>query len=71
VECSTHNGFIEIHITIPDFKVEAAFRIGANPSFVLYRCPLTTKIRKGHQVTSLALLTFGETELFHEVLLPS
>jgi hypothetical protein len=71
VECPTHNGFIYINITIPDFQVEAAIRISANPRFVVNSCPLTAKIRQGYQVTRLALLTFREIRLFHEVLLPT
>ena len=71
VECPTHNGFIYINIAIPDFQIEATIRISANPRFVVNSCPLTAKIRQGHQVTRLALLTFRETKLFHEVLLPT
>jgi len=71
VQCTTHNGLVKVNITIPDLQVEATFRIGANPSFILNRSPLTAKIGKGHKVTGLAFLTFGEIELFHEVLLPS
>ena len=71
MERPTHNGFIYIDITIPDFQVEAAIRIGADPCFVVNGCPLITKIRQGHQVTRLTLLTLGETKLFHEVLLPT
>ena len=71
MECPTYNGFINIDIAIPDFQVEAAIRIGANPRFVVNSCPLTAKIRQGHQVSRLALLTLGETELFHEVHLPT
>jgi hypothetical protein len=71
VQRSTHNGLVKINITIPDFQVEAAFRIGANPGFIANCSPLTAEIGKGHQVTSLTFLAFGEIELFHEVLLPS
>jgi hypothetical protein len=71
VQCSTHNRFIKIDITIPDFEVEATIRVGANPGFVMNGCPLTAEIRQGHQVSRLAFLTLGEIELFHEVLLPS
>jgi hypothetical protein len=65
VECPAHNGFINIDITIPDFQVESAIRIGANPGLVVNSCPLATKIRQGHQVSSLALLALGEIKLFH------
>jgi hypothetical protein len=71
VQRATHDGLVKIDITIPDFQVKAAFRIGANPGFILNRCSLTSEIGKGHKVTGLTLLTFGETDLFHEVLLPS
>jgi hypothetical protein len=65
VERPAHDRFINIDITIPDFQVESAIRIGANPGFVVNSCPLATKIRQGHQVSSLALLALGEIELFH------
>ena len=68
---STHNGFIKINITIPDFQVKAAVRVGAYPCFILNGCPLATEIGQGHQVSRLALLTLGEIKLFHEVHLPT
>ena len=67
----THNGFVNINIPIPDFQVEAASRVSANPGFVVNSCPLVAKIRQGHQVSSLALLTLGEIKLFHLVHLPT
>ena len=69
--CPAHNGFINIYVAIPDFQVEPAIRIGANPCLVVNSCPLTAKIRQGHQVSRVTLLTFRETELFHGVLLPA
>ena len=71
MERPAHNGFINIDIAIPDFQVESTIRIGANPGFVVNGCPLATKIRQRHQVSSLALLAFGEIELFHQVHLPT
>jgi len=71
VERPTHNGFINIDIAIPDFQVKTAIRIGANPCFVVNSCPLTTKVRQGHQVSRLTLLAFRKVELFHEVHLPT
>ncbi len=71
VERPAHNGFVNIDIAIPDFQVEAAIRIGANPCLVKDICPLTAKIRQGHQVSRLALLTLGEVKLFHGVHLPT
>ena len=71
MECPAHNGFIYINITISDFQVVTAIRIGANPCFVVNGCPLVPKIRQGHQVSGLTFLAFGETKLFHEILLPT
>ena len=39
MERATHDGLIYIDITIPDFQIEAAVRIGANPRFVVDSCP--------------------------------
>jgi len=71
MECPAHNGFINIDITIPDFQVETAIRIGADPCFIMDSCPLTAKIRQGHQVSRLTLLTLWKIKLFHEVHLPT
>jgi hypothetical protein len=71
MKCPTHNGFVNIDVAIPDFKVEAAIRIGTNPGFVVNRRPLTAEIGQGHQVSRLAPLTLGEIKLFHEVHLPT
>jgi hypothetical protein len=71
MQCPADNGFVNIDITVPDFQVETAIRIGANPCLVVNGCPLTTKVRQGHQVSRFALQTFGETGLFHEVHLPT
>ncbi len=68
---SAHNGFVNIDVPVPDFQVEAAIGISANPCFVMNICPLAAEIGQGHQVSSLALLTFGEIGLFHEVHLPA
>ena len=68
---ATHDRFVEIDITIPDFQVKAAIRIGANPGLIFDRCPLTAKIRQGHQVSRFTLLAFGEINLFHGVHLPA
>jgi hypothetical protein len=41
---ATYDGFVQIKVAIPDFEVEAAIRIGTNPSLVVYRRTLTAKI---------------------------
>jgi len=45
MERSAHNWFIDVNIAIPDFQVETAIRIGANPGFILNVCSLAAKIR--------------------------
>ena len=51
--------FVEKDFTVPDFDVEATRRVCANPSFVMYGRPLASKVRKGDQLTLLALLAPG------------
>jgi len=41
---AAHDRLIAIYITVADFQVETAIRVGANPSLELYRGTLTTKI---------------------------
>jgi hypothetical protein len=65
------NGFVDVNVTVPDFQVETAIRIGANPCFVVNGCPLTAKVGQGHQVSRITFLAFGEIRFFHEVLLPT
>jgi hypothetical protein len=65
------NGFVDIDVTVPDFEIEAAIRIGANPGFVMNGRPLTAKVGQGHQISRITLLAFGEISLFHGVLLPT
>ena len=36
---------INIYITVPDFQVKATLRVSADPSFVLNRSSLASKIR--------------------------
>jgi hypothetical protein len=71
VERSTDNRFVNIDITVPDFQVEPAIRVGAYPGLVVNGCALTAEIRQGHQVSGITLLTFREIGLFHGVLLPT
>ena len=46
MECPAHNGFINIDVAVPDFKVETAIRIGAGPCLVMNSRSLTAKIRQ-------------------------
>ena len=45
---AAHNGFIDINVTVPDFQVITAIRIGANPSLITDRSPLTAEVRQGN-----------------------
>ena len=65
VQRPAHYGFVEIDITVSDFEIEAALRVGAHPCLITNWCSLTTEIRKGHQVASTSLLAFGEIDSFH------
>jgi hypothetical protein len=65
VKGSAHDGFVYINVTVPDFQIETAFRIGTNPRFVLDIGALAAKIRQGHKVSGFATLTLGEIRLFH------
>jgi hypothetical protein len=41
---AAYNGLVHIQIAIPDFKVETAIRIGADPGFIVDRRPLAAEI---------------------------
>ena len=45
MQCSVHNGFINIDVPISDFQVEAAIGVSANPGFVMNIRPLAAEIR--------------------------
>ena len=65
MEGSAHDWFIDIDITIPDLKVEATVRIRADPSLVVNGGALIAEVGQGHQVSGIALLALGKTEVFH------
>ena len=71
VHSSTHDGLINIYITVPDFQVKPALRVGADPCFVLDARTLTAKIGKGNQVTDLTFLTFRKYYLVQRGHLPT
>jgi hypothetical protein len=71
VHRAAHDRLVPIDITVPDFQIETAIGIGANPGFKLYGRSLTTEIGQRHEVSGIAFLTLGEIELFHGVLLPT
>jgi hypothetical protein len=45
---------VQIDVAVPDFQVEPAFRICANPGLIMYRCPLAAEIGQRNQVTYFA-----------------
>jgi hypothetical protein len=66
------DGFVNIDVTITNFKIETAIRIGTNPGFVLYCSALTTEVRKGNQISKLAFLALGVIIVqFQKIHLPS
>lgn len=66
-----HNRFIDINVTIPDLQIKAALRVGAHPGLIDDRSALASKIRKGNQISIIALATLGKDKLLHFNLLPS
>jgi hypothetical protein len=54
------DGFINVDVTVADFKIETAFGVCANPGFILNGGALATKIRKWNQITGFTFLAFGE-----------
>jgi hypothetical protein len=71
VHRATHDRLVSIDITVPDFQVKAAIRIGANPRLELNRSSLTAEVGQRYEVSGIAFLALGEIELFHGVLLPT
>ena len=68
---ATHDGFINVNVTIPYLEVETTLWIGAHPRLVADGCSLGAEIGEGYKVTGLTLLTLGEIELFQRVHLPA
>jgi hypothetical protein len=52
--CAAEDRLVQIDIAVPDFQVEPAFRICANPGFIMYRCPLAAEIGQRNQITYFA-----------------
>jgi hypothetical protein len=68
---TVHDRFIDIDITVPDFQVKAAVRVGTYPCLIENRCALASEIRKRNQISAGAFLAFRKINLFHEVHLPA
>jgi hypothetical protein len=56
---------VYINISVSDFKIIAAIRIGTNPGFIVYGRSLVAEIGKGHQIALVTFKTLGKTRLFH------
>ena len=65
MHCSVAYGFIEVYVTVPDFDVEPAIRIGAYPRFVMNSSPLTSIVGKGKQLSRVTLKALGNPTVFH------
>ena len=63
-KCAAENRLIQVYFTIPDLEIVTTVRIGADPGFVVNRCPLTAEIRQGHQYTGVTFLTFRKRAIF-------
>ena len=48
VDGPAHNGLVYIDVSIADFDIEPAIRVGAHPGLIMDGCPLATEVRKGH-----------------------
>jgi hypothetical protein len=64
--CAAHDGFIKVKVAVPDLYIVATVGVGANPGLVVYRCPLTAKVRKGNQHSNITLLATGEFIVLQE-----
>ena len=66
VDGPAHNGLVYVDVPIADFDIEPAIGVGAYPGLIVDGCPLATEVRKGHQVSRLALYAPGKYILFHK-----
>jgi hypothetical protein len=64
--CAAHDGFVQIKVAVPDLDIVATVGVGANPGLVVYRRPLTAKVRKGNQHSYVTLLATGEFIVLQE-----
>ena len=64
------DGLVNVEVTVADLEVEAAIGVGTHPGFVVNGRTLATKVRQGHEIPGLALLTLGQAGNFHESLPP-
>ncbi len=60
------DGLIQIEVAVPDLNIVATIGVGANPGLVVYRRPLTAKVRKGNQYSNITLLATGEFIVLQE-----
>ena len=61
-----HNGLVNVDVSIADLDIEPAVWVGAYPGLIMDRCPLAAEVRKGHQVSCLALYAPGEYKVIHK-----
>jgi hypothetical protein len=68
--CAAVDRLVDINITVSDLKIETAIRICADPCLIMNGRSLTAKIRKGYQISCLALLALREIDWFQVFHLP-
>ncbi len=66
VDGPAHNGLVYIDVSVTYLDIEPAIGVGAYPGLIMDGCPLATEVRKGHQVSRLALYAPGEYKLLHK-----
>jgi len=59
---------VQVYVAVPDFQVEAADWIRANPGFVVHRGPLAAKVRKRYQISVSTRLAGREILNSHVIL---
>jgi len=48
MESTAHDWLVDVNVAVPDFKVEAAVRVGTDPGFIFDIGSLAAEIRQGY-----------------------
>ena len=54
MKSSINNRLVNIYVTVPDFQIKTAIRIGANPSLILDGGPLAAEVGEGYKIACSA-----------------
>jgi hypothetical protein len=71
VQYPAHDWFVDVDVTVSDFKIEPTIGIGTNPGLVVDIRSLAAKVRKGNKLPTFTFLTLGKVNLFHDFRLPA